>query len=414
MKDRKGVAVLGATGSVGRAALDVLRTLNSGFRVVALSAGSNWEKLAAAAAEFRPSLVALAEAGAAGGFKARLAELSAGEARDVELVCGEDAARKAAALEGADIVLCAVPGFAGLLPTLEAVRAGKQVAVANKEAIVAAGRLVLEEAARSGASVIPVDSEHSAVFQALRAGERHEVRKIVLTASGGPFRELPERDLENVTVEEALRHPTWSMGPKITVESATLLNKAYEVVEACVLFAVPPERVEVWIHPQSVVHCIVEFTDGSGIAQLGRPDMRVPIQYALTYPERLEGPVRPLRVEDVASLTFERPRPAHMRALELGYEVARTGGVSGSALSAAGEVAVAEFLAGRLRFTDIVEVTGQVLRGHEHLDSPTLEDIISAFRRARAEAGRLVASLGAERGRTVSVGRAHGGDGGEA
>ncbi len=380
----KGVAILGATGSIGRATLDVVRSLNrlpgDDFRVSGLAAGSSWEPLVEAVAEFRPRLVALADAESAERLKTAL------DGEDVEIISGPDAATRVATADDADIVVSAIVGAAGLEPTLAATRLGKRIALANKEALVMAGPLMLDEAARSGATLLPVDSEHSAIFQARIAGRPQEVRRIVLTASGGPFRGRPAEDLERVTAAEALDHPTWSMGPKITVDSATLVNKALEVIEARWLFGLDPDRIEVWIHPQSVVHSMVEFVDGSILAQLGATDMRLPIQYALTYPERRPGPLAGFRLEEMASLTFERPDTARFPGLELGFRAAREGGTAPAVLNAANEVAVGAFLSGGCRFTDIPRTIREVMDRCDVVGEPTLEDIWLADRRAREEA----------------------------
>jgi 1-deoxy-D-xylulose-5-phosphate reductoisomerase len=376
----KGVAILGATGSIGRATLDVVRSLGCDFGVTGLAAGSRWEPLVEAVAEFNPRLVALADAEAAERLKTAL------RSEEVEIISGPDAATRVATDEDADVVVSAIVGAAGLEPTLAATRLGKRVALANKEALVMAGPLMLDEAARSGATLLPVDSEHSAIFQARIAGRPQEVRRIVLTASGGPFRGCSADDLERVTAAEALDHPTWSMGPKITVDSATLVNKALEVIEARWLFDVDPGRIEVWIHPQSVVHSMVEFVDGSIVAQLGATDMRLPIQYALTYPERRPGPLAGFQLEDMASLTFEKPDTARFPGLELGFRAAREGGTAPAVLNAANEVAVGTFLSGGCLFTDIPRTIHEVMDRRDVVDEPTLEDIWLADRQAREEA----------------------------
>jgi 1-deoxy-D-xylulose-5-phosphate reductoisomerase len=379
-----GVAILGATGSIGRSALDVVRSLGPDYRVVGMSAGSNWEALGCSVAEFRPALVALADEAAADELR-RVADLDG-----TSILSGPEAASQIASAGDADVVVSAIVGAAGLGPTLAAVRAGKRVALANKEALVMAGGLVLEEARRSKATLLPVDSEHSAVFQARFSGRREEVRRIILTASGGPFRERRAEDFDSITAEEALRHPTWSMGPKITVDSATLMNKALEIIEARWWFDIDPSRIEVWIHPQSVVHSMVEFVDGSIVAQLGPADMRLPIQYALTYPERRPGPLESLEVEDMGRLTFERPDTARFRALELGYRAAREGGTAGAVLNAANEVAAEAFLDGRCSFTDIPRAVESALDAREAVEGPGLDDIWMADARAREHVRRAI------------------------
>jgi 1-deoxy-D-xylulose-5-phosphate reductoisomerase len=370
------VAILGATGSIGRSTLDVIRSLGDGYRVVAMSAGSSWKALAEAAAEFRPARVALADEAAARSLE------GSGSLDGAVLHAGPEAATEVAACEDADIVVSAIVGAAGLEPTLAAVRAGKRVALANKEALVMAGGLVLHEARASGATLVPVDSEHSAVFQAKAAGADREVRRIILTASGGPFRDRAREEFEGITAEEALRHPTWDMGPKIT---------ALEIIEARWLFDVEPSQIDVWIHPQSVVHSMVEFVDGSVVAQLGLPDMRLPIQYALTYPERVRAERAPLGADDMSSLTFERPDTRRFPALELGWRAAREGGTAGAALNAANEVAAGAFLKGDCAFTDIPRAVEAAMDARVPVGEARLKDIWEADAAARAVARRELA-----------------------
>jgi 1-deoxy-D-xylulose-5-phosphate reductoisomerase len=316
----KRVVILGSTGSIGTSSLDVLRQLGPDFELVGLAANRRWERLAEQVAEFRPRRVALASADEFG----RLAEAVGRDG--VELSCGPQSLIELAAADGVDIVVNAIVGAAGLGPSLAAVRAGKTLALANKESLVMAGALLTRAAAESGSRIIPVDSEHSAVFQALRCGRADEVRAIWLTASGGPFRTRPLDELAGVTPQEALRHPNWSMGPKVTVDSATMMNKALEVVEAKWLFGLEVAQIRVLIHPQSIVHSMVEFLDGSTIAQLGLPDMRVPIQYALTYPQRRPSAVAGARLAEAGRLDFEEPDLERFPALALGYRAAEAGG----------------------------------------------------------------------------------------
>jgi 1-deoxy-D-xylulose-5-phosphate reductoisomerase len=378
-----GVTVLGVTGSIGQSTLDVVRSLADGYRIVGMSASSKWEAMVEPAREFRPSRVALANDGAAEKLR------ESGALDGAELFSGPDASTKIADADDADVVVSAIVGAAGLEPTLAAVRAGKRVALANKEALVMGGDLMLRTAAESGAVLLPVDSEHSAIFQSALAGKRHEIKRIILTASGGPFRTFTG-DLSTVTDEQALDHPTWSMGPKITIDSATLMNKALEIIEARWLFDVPADTIEVWIHPQSIIHSMVEFIDGSMVAQIGPPDMRLPIQYAITYPERRAGTSRSLTVEDMASLTFERPDLERVGALELGWRAAREGGTAGAALSAANEVAVDAFLNGRCKFTEITDVARKVMDEHQNCVHPSLSEIWDADRAARALTRRVL------------------------
>jgi len=380
------VALLGSTGSIGVSALDVLGRLRDRFRVVALAAGGGrLGELARQAREVRPALVAVPGADDA----TRLRELLAGE--PIEVVAGEEGLVRAAAGSGADLVIAAIVGAAGLVPTLAAVRAGLTVALANKEALVAAGEVMTRAARESGATLLPVDSEHNAIHQCLRAGRADEVRRIVLTASGGPFRGRTAGELAAVTPEEALRHPTWEMGPKITIDSATLMNKGLEVIEARWLFGLPPGAIDVVIHPQSVVHSMVEFRDGSIVAQLGTPDMRHPIQYALTYPERLDAPAERLDLLAASPLEFEPPDPETFRCLALAYRALEAGGDAPARLNAANEVAVEAFLAGRIPFDRIPAVLERVLEARPPGPADTLEAVLAADREAREAARRAVA-----------------------
>ena len=374
------LVVLGSTGSVGTSALDVVRTLSSDFKVVGLAASSSAEKLAEQALAFGVMNVALADEAA--GERAR--KLLPGAA----VLTGRDAALELLRRVECDVVLQATVGAAALATTLAAVEKGVLVALANKESLVMAGPLLAEKAKRHGATVVPVDSEHSAIFQCLRTGRAEEVERIILTASGGAFRDRPLEDLETVTPAEALRHPTWSMGPRITVDSATMMNKALEIGEAVALFGVPPDRIRVVQHAQSIVHSMVEFRDGSVVAQMSRPDMRLPILFALAYPERpLYEPVR-FDVRDFAKLTFADPDPARFPALELGYRAARAGGTAGAAMNAADEVAVLEFLAGRIAFPEITRRVAAALDrelARPRRAAPTYDEILDADRRARLE-----------------------------
>jgi len=376
------VTILGSTGSIGTRALEVVAALPDRLAVVGLSAHRNWPLLAEQARRFKPRRVTLSD-------EAALAAADANELPGaVELLRGSDRVERLAAAADTDVVLVAVVGAAGLRGTWAALEAGKTVCVANKETLVLAGKLVMELARRRGASVLPVDSEHSAVFQSLQAGRRAEVRRVILTASGGPFRTWSADQLKRATPQEALRHPTWQMGRKITIDSATMMNKALEIIEARWLFELAPEQIEVVIHPESIVHSLVEFVDGSLVAQLSWPDMRLPIQYALCYPERVAGPATRLDLVEAAALRFERADADRFPALELGYQVARSGGTCGAVLNAANEVAVERFLAGELRFTDIVPLCRQLLEQHEFEPEPDLERLLAADRWARSEARR--------------------------
>ncbi len=383
----KQIAILGSTGSIGRNALRVIDALGPQYRIVALSAHSNVQLLAEQARRYKPSFVAITDADNVEAF-CRLYDCL-----DGEVLAGPDGLVEIAELDQVDIVLTAVVGAAGLPAVLAAARKGKRLAIANKEPLVMAGELLRKETQKNGAMILPVDSEHSAVFQAMRSGRREEVSRIILTASGGPFREANAQDIRSVTLEQALAHPVWDMGPKITVDSATMMNKALEIIEAHWLFDMPVEKIEVLIHPESIVHSLVEFVDGSVIAQLGEPDMCLPIQYALTHPARVAGIARRLRLEEMGRLTFERPNPEMFRALPLGYEVARVGGTAAVVFNAANEAAVVEFLAGRIKFVNIVELIEHCLNKHDIKTNVSLDELIEADAWARREVTELAYSV---------------------
>jgi len=378
----KNVVILGSTGSIGRSALDVIARDDGGLRAIGLAARSSAAELVEQARRYRPRWAVLTDPSAAAEAERPLREL------DVELLQGSDALAQLVAAPEVDVVLSAVVGAAGLEGTWAALEAGKDVALANKESLVVGGPLVTELARNRGARLLPVDSEHSAIFQCLKAGERGEVRRVILTSSGGPFRGRARAELERVTPEDALRHPTWQMGPKITIDSATLMNKALEVIEARWLFDLEPERIEVVVHPESVVHSMVEFRDGGVIAQLSPPDMKLPIQYALTYPERRLGPSPRLDLSAALALRFEPPDRETFPCLDLGFEVMRRGGTAGAALNAANEAAVDRFLAGELRFLQIPEACRAALEAHDFDPHPSLETLARVDRRARQEVAR--------------------------
>jgi 1-deoxy-D-xylulose-5-phosphate reductoisomerase len=384
----KRIAVLGSTGSIGRAALEVIRHLGRDYRVTALAARTSWRLLAEQAREFRPDRVVLCDRRHAADMhralqKARLH----GSTR---LLVGKEALEEVAALPGTDVTLLAIVGAAGLPAALAALKAGKTLAIANKEPLVMAGEMVMRAARRNGAAIIPVDSEHSGVLQALRSGARQEVRRIIITASGGPFYDLPLGRIRNATKAEALAHPTWKMGSKITIDSATMMNKALEIIEAKWLFGLEADQIEVVIHPQSIVHAFVEFRDGSMVAQMAPPDMRLPIQLALTYPKRLDGITASVSLARTGVLTFRQPDLRKFPALRLGHQAAREGGTLGAVLNAANEVAVAAFLNDRMHFGGIVETVGRVMGAHRNTPTPTLKEILAADRWARGEAERLI------------------------
>jgi 1-deoxy-D-xylulose-5-phosphate reductoisomerase len=374
--------VLGATGSIGTSTLDVARHLPDRLTILGLAACSSWEALAEQCREFRPRYAVLTDPDAA-----RAADRAAFP-RETTLLAGDDGLVKLATDPDVDVVVSAVVGAAGLHGTWAALESGKTVALANKETLVVAGPLVTDLATRRGAKLLPVDSEHSAVFQAMTGYAAADVTRVVLTGSGGPFRGKSAAELEGASPEQALKHPTWQMGPKITIDSATLMNKALEVIEARWLFGLAPDQIGVIIHPESVVHSFVEFADGSVLAQLSPPDMRLPIQYALLYPERVSGPAKRLDWHSLCGLRFEQPDRETFRALDLGFEVAARGGTTGAVLNAANEAAVGRFLAGGLGFLDIARCCRAVLDAHDYDPAPSLGRLLALDRWARQEVSR--------------------------
>ncbi len=371
------VSILGATGSIGRQTLDVIRHLGA-IRVAALAAGTNVERMAAQCREFRPALAVMATPEAARSLREALSGFP------IRVSCGEEGLLEAAAIPEADCVITAVVGMVGLKPTLAAIAAKKRIGLANKETLVCAGELVMAEAEKYGAEIIPVDSEHSAIFQCLMGSrDPSEIRKLILTCSGGPFFGRSAGELAAVTREDALRHPNWKMGPKITVDCATLMNKGLEVIEAMRLYRLPPERIQVLIHRQSIVHSMVEFVDGAVLAQMGMPDMRLPIQLALTYPARRESPAAPLDLTACGGLTFCQPDFEAFPCLKLALECAGRGGTTCAAMNGANEEAVALFLAGKVGFYDICRLVRGAVAADPFIKNPTLEQILEADRLAR-------------------------------
>lgn len=369
------LSVLGSTGSIGRQTLEVAEHL--GLSVAALTFRSNVALAEAQARQFSPALVAAADEAAAADLKARLADTP------VRVAGGREALIEAAVLEQADTVVTGVVGVAGLAPTLAAVRAGKRIALANKETLVCAGELVMAAAEAYGAQIVPVDSEHSAIFQCLQGAHRGEVKRLILTASGGPFYGYDRQALSLVTKEQALRHPNWSMGAKVTIDSATLMNKGLEFIEAMRLYRMPPERIAIAVHRESIVHSLVEYCDGAVLAQLGAPDMRLPIQYALTWPDRVPGPARALDLFSCPPLTFAPPDADTFRCLGLALDCAAAGGTATAVLNGANEAAVDLFLSGRIPLTGIDELVAAALARVPAVREPSLEDILEADRAAR-------------------------------
>ena len=380
----KNIAILGSTGSIGVSTLDVAAEHPERFRVVALTAGNNLALFLEQIRRFRPQSVAvLREADAA-----TLAEAFGSEGPEIHW--GVDGLIACACHAGVDTVVSAIVGAAGLVPTMAAIEAGKHVALANKETLVTAGPLVMTAVRRQGVHLYPVDSEHSAIFQSLQGHRHSDVRRLILTASGGPFRNRTLAELEKVTPEDALAHPNWSMGRKITIDSATMMNKGLEVIEARWLFDLPAERIDVHIHPQSIVHSMVEYRDGSVIAQLGIPDMKTPIAYALSYPERLPLNLPPLDLCALGQLDFARPDPGRFTCLELAYAALRTGGTAPAVLNAANEVAVEAFLQGKIAFLEIPAIIRTTLEGHQAAPLQRIDEVLRADLWGRNTARRLI------------------------
>ena len=374
----KCVSILGSTGSIGRQSLDIISRLPE-IKVAALTAGTSVDRMAEQCREFLPELAVMATEDAAKELSQRISDLP------IRVNWGEAGLLEAASLPGADCVITAVVGMVGLKPTLAAIRAGKRIGLANKETLVCAGELVIAEAEKHQAEIIPVDSEHSAIYQCLMGcGDKREVKRLILTCSGGPFFGKSREELKTVTQADALKHPNWKMGAKITIDCATLMNKGLEVIEAMRLYRMPLEKVDVVIHRQSVVHSMVEFTDGAVMAQLGTPDMRLPIQLALTYPQRIPCPVEPLDLLNCGPLTFSKPDMENFPCLALAYECAKKGGTACPAMNGANEEAVAMFLRNEIGFYDIYRLVSQAVEAVPFLQNPTLEEILEADRQARA------------------------------
>jgi 1-deoxy-D-xylulose-5-phosphate reductoisomerase len=395
----KNIAILGSTGSIGRSTLSVAESYPDRFQIVALAAGSNLEAAVDQALRWRPRVMSMAAESDADALRVRLKKEGLGE---IEVVHGAAGTVRVATHPEVDFVVSAIVGVAGLEATYEAVRAGKILGLANKECLVAAGELITAEARRQGKPLLPIDSEHNAVHQCLRGGRMDEVDRIWLTASGGPFLNTPHSVFASITVEQALNHPTWKMGRRITIDSATLMNKGFEVIEACRLFHLPPGKVEVIVHPQSTIHSMVEFVDGSILAQFSVTDMRLPILYALTYPERIQSDMR-FAVSDLRHLDFCPPDLKKFPCLRLAYEAAEAGGTKTVALNAADEVAVAAFLEGSIRFDEIPRIIEDVLTATNSGKLESIAMVLEADAEARRLAKERVARRKIERPRATSL-----------
>ncbi|HEU4685314.1 MAG TPA: 1-deoxy-D-xylulose-5-phosphate reductoisomerase [Nitrospira sp.] len=383
----KTIVILGSTGSIGTSTLDIVSRFPDEFKVAGLTAGHNDDMLEEQIHRFKPLVVALSNEAAADKLRSRCAGMR------VQVLSGQDGLTRVASLPEAELVVSAIVGGAGLVPTLAAIRSKKHVALANKEPMVMAGKLMQDEARQHGVKIFPVDSEHSAIFQSLEGHRIQDVRRLILTASGGALWELPKEKLEDVTPERALQHPNWKMGAKITIDSATLMNKGLEVVEARWLFDIPESRIDVLIHRESIIHSLVEYEDRSMIAQLGLPDMRTPISYAMRYPERLPLDLPSLDLTEVGRLSFCRPDHDRFPCLQLGYESLRVGGTMPAAMNAANEVAVEAFLNGGIKFTAIADIIRSTMEAHRPREVEMIEDALDTDRWARQKAESLVVSL---------------------
>ena len=392
----KGITVLGSTGSIGLSTLDVIKRHPDKYRVIALTANNSVERLAEQCIDVQPAYAAMVNENSADKLRVILSNKAPG----VEILSGEDGLTRVASLPEVDYVMAAIVGAAGLLPTLAAARTGKRVLLANKESLVMSGKLFMDAVQQNGAELLPIDSEHNALFQCMPVNYHHGlsqtgVTKIMITASGGPFRQTLIKDLDRVTPEQACAHPNWDMGKKISVDSATMMNKGLEVIEACWLFNASPEQIQVVIHPQSVIHSLVEYEDGSVLAQLGNPDMRTPIAHALAWPERISSGVKSLDLFDIARLDFEIADIKRFPCLRLAADAMSTGGTSTTILNAANEVAVAEFLQGRIKFTDIARIVEQSLTSLESVSADSIDVILETDHLARNYSKQLIGELAA-------------------
>ncbi len=378
----KKVSILGSTGSIGKQTLDIIRNNKNRFKVCVLTSNSNIELLYEQAKEFNPDIVAIAD-------ESKYSELKELLGNETIVLAGDKGLIEAASYDKADIIVSAIVGIAGLKPTYHSILKGKRIALANKETLVTAGNIIMGKAKNNNVSIIPVDSEHSAIFQC-RKGHNNDIYKIILTASGGPFRTKTKEEIENVKVSEALKHPNWNMGRKITIDSATLMNKGLEVIEAKWLFGMPADKIEVCVHPQSIIHSMIEFIDGTIIAQLGMPDMRTPIQYALTYPDRIFAPSERLELSTIKNLTFEEPDYNKFPCLKLAYYALDLGDSACIVLNGANEIAVDYFLQGKIKFTDIYKLVYDVLEKHKNTVVKSIDDVLFINRWAKIKSLELL------------------------
>jgi len=391
----KGICILGATGSIGVSTLDVVARHTDLYKVVALTANNNIDLLYQQCLEHNPEFVVVVDEGKAQTFKEKLKD---SPIFDIEVLSGAKALEYVATLDKVDSVMAAIVGAAGLLPTLAAAKAGKTVLLANKEALVMSGDIFMQTVARSGAQLLPIDSEHNAIFQCMPAAYKSgmhtkQARRILLTASGGPFRQMPIEQMADVTPDQAVAHPNWDMGRKISVDSATMMNKGLEMIEACLLFDMKPEQIQVVIHPQSVIHSMVDYVDGTVLAQMGNPDMRIPIAYALAWPERFDSGAEPLNIFNVRRMDFEEPNLDRFPCLRLAYQAIRAGGIMPTVLNAANEIAVEAFLNETVRFTDIPVIIQRCMESFEVKQADTLEIILAVDEQARIVSKQIITEL---------------------
>jgi 1-deoxy-D-xylulose-5-phosphate reductoisomerase len=379
---KKNISILGSTGSIGVSALDILSTELKDYRVIALTANSNIAALAKQIKKFSPKYACAGTARDAAKLQKKF--------KKTKILSGVDGLAKIASLKETDTVLLGIVGAAGITPLLSAIRASKRVALANKESLIIAGDLINAAVKKHKAELIPVDSEHSAIFQALQGNKKEHVKKIIITASGGALKNIPEREMKNITVERALAHPTWKMGKKITIDSATLMNKGLEVIEAHYLFGLPYEKIEIVIHAQSIIHSMVEYVDGSVIAQMSKPDMRLPIMYALTYPERRNSVIEPLNLADLKKLDFDHVDFKRFKACALAIKAGKRGGTMPACMNAANETAVEAFLRRRIKFNEIVPFVEKAMNGHRNIMNPSLDQILAADHAAREYVEALI------------------------